>query len=399
MSRHPLTRVDLIVNIRFPGPRANGIQVAAMAEALAATGLNVDVVVPRRFPDRELDAWEHYGVRRTFGVQRIANLDTIDLVPQRFQRLPFLLQSVTFGWRALARAAVERGAGLLVRDHYTLSVLATGLRQRDVLRLATEVHSLPERGPRRQQLFQLTRRLPAVIAISQALRDDLVEGGVDPGAVLVAPDGVHLGRFHGMPEPALARTHLSLPELRTVVYAGQLYRWKGVDTLIEAMALLPDVQLLVVGGDKENLPRVLALAQRCAPGRVHFAGQVPHRTVPFHLSAGDVIALPNSASLEISARYTSPLKMFEAMASHRPIVASDLPSLREQLRHDENAWLVSPDDPAALAAGLERVLGDTARAQRLAAQARRDVEAFDWRRRGELVAGFLRARLHVGSAA
>jgi len=59
VSGRPLTRLDLVVNIRFPGDRAHGIQVAAMAEALADTGLAVDVVVPRRIPWRDIDPWTH----------------------------------------------------------------------------------------------------------------------------------------------------------------------------------------------------------------------------------------------------------------------------------------------------------------------------------------------------
>jgi glycosyltransferase involved in cell wall biosynthesis len=397
MSRHDLTRVDLVVNIRFPGPRAHAIQVAAMAEALAATGLHVDVVVPRRFPSAGVDPWQHHAVRRTFGVQRLANLDAIDLLPVRWQRAPFLLQSISFAWRALARAAVERDAGVFVRDHYTLEVLVTGLRTRDRRRLAAEVHNLPAAGPRRTYVCGLLARLPAVIAISGALRDDLVAGGVDSEAVLLARDGVHLQRYVDLPSAPVARQHLGLPERPTVVYAGQLYPWKGVDTLVRALVGLPEAQLLIVGGEKELLFRMVALARELLPGRCHFTGNVPPVAVPFHLAAGDVIALPNSGREEISARYTSPLKLFEAMASHRPIVASDLPSLREVLEHGHNAELVAADDPGPLAAGLSAVLSDRRRGARLAQQAAEDDLPYDWAVRGRRVANFLRERLEVGA--
>lgn len=399
MSASPPLRLDIVVNIRFPGPRAHGIQVAAMAEALSATGLVVDVVVPRRYPHVEIDPWEHYGVRRTFRVRRIASLDAIDLVSAKWQRIPFLLQSISFGWRALARAAVERDAGLLVRDHYTLRVLVNGLRDRDLLRLASEVHDLPRSDARRRQLVECLDKIPAVVTITHGLRDDLVSAGVASDKILVAPDGVDLAMFDGLPDAGDARAHLNLPrDLRTIVYAGQLFPWKGVDTLVEAVGRLDDVRLLVVGGRPEDLDRVMALATRVAPGRVTFCGQVPRRAVPFHLAAGDVVALPNSGSETISARYTSPLKLFEAMAASRPIVASDLPSLREVLEHDVNAHLVAPDDAQALADGLAAVLDDVDRAERLATAARRDVEAYTWRRRGESVARFLRERLRVGAA-
>jgi len=393
-----LTRLELVVNIRFPGTRAHGIQVAAMAEALASTGLNVDVVVPRRYPYRDQDPWLHYGVTRTFSVQRIASIDTIDMVPARLQRLPFLMQSLTFGLRALARAAVERDAGILLRDHYTLEILVRGLRAADRRRLAVEVHDLPAPGERRRRLAHAVCQVPAVITITEALRDDLISEGVDPQRILVARDGVHLDRFIGLPDRASLREELGLPRHSPLVaYAGQLYRWKGVDVLVEALGALRQAHLVIVGGDDENRPRLQELANHHAPGRVHFIGPVPHVEVPRYLAAADVISLPNSGAEEISQRYTSPLKLFEAMASGRAIVASDLPSLGEVLSDGVNARLVPADDPSALARVLGEVLSNEPAARALADRALHDVQAFSWARRGQSVASFLRDKLAVAS--
>ena len=68
----------------------------------------------------------------------------------------------------------------------------------------------------------------------------------------------------------------------------------------------------------------------CA-SRVTFTGLMPPAEVAARLREADVLVLPNPASA-ISSEFTSPLKLFEYMASGRPIVASDLPSLREVLR-------------------------------------------------------------------
>jgi glycosyltransferase involved in cell wall biosynthesis len=338
-------------------------------------------------------------VRPTFQVDRIASIDTIDMLPPALQRIPFLLQSATFGWRALARTAVGRHAGVLVRDHYTLASLVNGLRNRDLCRLAAEVHNLPTSAPRRRWVVAPMSHLPAVITITDALKEDLVSEGLEPESILVARDGVHLHRHQGLPSPGEARRHLGLPpDIPTVVYAGQLYPWKGVDILVEAVSRLPDVRLLIVGGDSNNLPRVVGLADRLMPGRATFAGPIRHADVPFHLAAGDIIALPNTGTELISSRYTSPLKLFEAMATHRPVLASDIPSLREVLVHGCNAHLVAPDDPEAMAEGIAALLGNPERSARLKDQALRDVEPYDWAHRGQRVASFLRERLAVGGA-
>jgi glycosyltransferase involved in cell wall biosynthesis len=121
-----------------------------------------------------------------------------------------------------------------------------------------------------------------------------------------------------------------------------------------------------------------------APGRVTFAGQVEPPRVAALLRQADVLVLPNTPG-RVSAAYTSPLKLFEYMASGRPIVASDLPALREVLRPDVNAVLVEAGSAEALAAGLSRVIGDAALASRLAAQARDDVRAWTWDKRAERI--------------
>jgi glycosyltransferase involved in cell wall biosynthesis len=95
-----------------------------------------------------------------------------------------------------------------------------------------------------------------------------------------------------------------------------------------------------------------------------------------------VLALPNPSSA-ISTLFTSPLKLFEYMAAGRPIVASDLPAIREVLHHDVDALLVAAGDPAALAAGIERVLADPGLARRLAEAALSAVPAYSWDRRAE----------------
>jgi glycosyltransferase involved in cell wall biosynthesis len=84
------------------------------------------------------------------------------------------------------------------------------------------------------------------------------------------------------------------------------------------------------------------------------------------------------------------LKLFEYMASGRPIVASDLPSIREVLTHERNALLADPGDPAAFVAAVTRLQREPELAGRLAARARIDVADYTWDRRAERLEALLR---------
>jgi glycosyltransferase involved in cell wall biosynthesis len=210
--------------------------------------------------------------------------------------------------------------------------------------------------------------------------------------VAVVPDGVRLppadSPLPGSQAPASNPQHqdADLPARRfTIGYAGHLYPWKGVELIIEAVTAMPDARALIVGGHEQepDLARIkdVAATLDCS-SRVTFTGLVAPTEVLAHLREADVLVLPNPASA-ISRAFTSPLKLFEYMAAGRPIVASDLPSIREVLTHEHNALLIAPGDPQALTAAIRRLKDDAALGARLAAQARADVAQYTWDRRAE----------------
>lgn len=179
-----------------------------------------------------------------------------------------------------------------------------------------------------------------------------------------------------------------------VLYAGQLLPWKGVETLIAAMGAVPPGAVLeVVGGDPagSRVAELAALATAQGVGeRVRFRGLVPHGEVAALYRRADCLVLPNRRTV-IGGFFSSPIKLFEYMASGAPIVASDLPAIREVLRDRENALLVAPESPAALAGGIATVLGDRLLGAALAARAREDVAAYTWDRRTDRLVAFFQA--------
>jgi glycosyltransferase involved in cell wall biosynthesis len=118
--------------------------------------------------------------------------------------------------------------------------------------------------------------------------------------------------------------------------------------------------------------------------RVTFTGWLPPASVAAELARAHALILPNTRT-HISERYTSPLKLFEYLAAGRPIIASDLAALREVLREDDNALLVEPGSPSAMAAALRRVIGDQTLASGLARRAFDEAAYYGWATRAQRI--------------
>jgi glycosyltransferase involved in cell wall biosynthesis len=111
-----------------------------------------------------------------------------------------------------------------------------------------------------------------------------------------------------------------------------------------------------------------------------------------YLAAGDLGVVPNRSTPLISSRYTSPLKAFEAMAVGLPLVASDLPSLREILLDERHAVFVKPDSEAALAEGIAELIGSRELRESMATHGRSRTADISWDARAERLLAWMAAR-------
>ena len=227
-----------------------------------------------------------------------------------------------------------------------------------------------------------------IVAISRGIQEKFLQLGFSQNYILVAPDGVDIEQFSISLTKEECRKELQLPmDKKLVVYTGHLYSWKGVETLADAAKSLDDrFRVIVVGGSADDTTRYAKQYADCS--LVVFLGQQPHRLMPMYLKAADILVLPNSNKEAISNTYTSPLKMFEYMASGRPILASELPSIREILT-EEMAYFVHPNDPEALARGIRDAALHTEESERKASRALREVARYSWASRARSILEFV----------
>ena len=396
-------RLLYLADIRLPLERANGVQTMATCHALAERGHEVTLLVRPDTADEPRDPFAFYGLSHppTFTIRRVRVSGPAALRRARYMAAaaryslgslaPDVIYTRDLGIAAmLARIPPERRPPLVYESHGYAPVVS-GL-------MPMLLSSAPAASTRKQRRLErrekrVWARAEGYVTITATLAQELERrlGPRPAGNVVVVPDGARVD-----PDRSFDWEGPGRPPV--VTYAGHLYPWKGVDVLIEALALLPDVRGRIVGGHpgESDLARVRALAAaRRVADRVELTGLVPQPEVDRFLGAADVLVLPNRATA-VSAHYTSPLKLFEYLAAGRPIIASALPALEEILHADENALLVPPDDPRALADAIRRLTTNRALAVRLARRAFEMAAEFSWPRRAERLEAVL---ARVGAAA
>lgn len=217
--------------------------------------------------------------------------------------------------------------------------------------LGSDVNEFPRRPSLAPQIRAALRASSRVVAVSGALREKVVDLGADPKRVIVQRNCVDGERFQPRDREE-ARRRLGFVEngRRRLCYIGNWVPEKGVDVLLEAMGRLrrSDVELLLVGsGPLEDALRARA-RELGLEEQVRFCGRRPHSEIPDWMAAADALCLP-------SHREGCPNVVLEALASGRPVVASNVGGVPELL-DDRSGVRVPPGDPEALAAGIAEVL-------------------------------------------
>lgn len=364
-------RLYIVFHGRFPSEKAAALYAALHAKSFVPH-MPVVLLVPRRL-GRNISAHEYYRLPASI---KVVYLPTIDLFSTRLRGIAFPVSYAVFSCAAFLYLFFHvRKVDTIDTNEALPALLATGISGRVIY----EVHDFPERFLWFYRLLFLQARY--ILATNKWKKAELKKRfGILGEKIIMERNGVDLEQFASS-DRAEARKALGLsPDARIAVYTGHLYSWKGVDILAQAAKEHADIEVYLVGGTSVDVTRFKK--QYGGVNTLHILGHRPHDEVPMWLAAADVLVLPNTAQEEISAHYTSPMKLFEYMASGRPIVASDIPSIREVLP-DELGFLVPPDDPSAMAHAIARACTDATEASYRAARARARVEQYSWQNRAQ----------------
>ncbi|HKQ81304.1 MAG TPA: glycosyltransferase family 4 protein [Steroidobacteraceae bacterium] len=364
-SRTVIARIRYVSASRVPSQDANAVHVLHMCDAFAQRGLDVTLYAERGAAG---SIREHYGLQTDF---------RICFQTRRRHRLWLL-------WRCLRRRECDAATVWFGRRPLSLSRLAVAGYP-----VALELHHPPRTAKQSVALERLVGapRFIGLVVISEQLRQALLSRlpQLAPERVFVAHDGV--------PAKHLREPRINDRQRVRAVYCGSFHFGKGVETIVEAAARVPDIAVELIGG---TVAQIDALRVG-APANVRFIGHLPYDAAQRRLLEYDIALAPYGAVVrgtktpghESLAAWMSPLKIFEYMAAGLPMVTSDLPVLREILQPGVEAVMTEPGDPNALAAAMRALAADPALRLRIAMAAQARLQGFTWEHRARAVVRFL----------
>ena len=218
----------------------------------------------------------------------------------------------------------------------------------------------------------------AIICPSNVTRDYIASLGLSRKLITVIPNGVSPSDFS--PSPLLSREG----RIPTLLYIGTLADWQGLEVVIKALPKILEqqaVQLRIVGRGRSRQRKVLSkhIRKLGVEGSVFVQPAVPHHEVPALIAESDICVAPLGLNDRNVTQGACPIKVLEYMASSRPLIASNMPIVRELVREDVDGLLFSPNDPEDLARKVLMLLSDAGLSKRLAESAtERALTKFTW---------------------
>lgn len=213
-------------------------------------------------------------------------------------------------------------------------------------------------------------RSDRVITVSARTARYLSGRGCDPSKISLIPNSAHPVLSDSAGEIPQSLANALSRAVKVILYTGTLAAWQGVPTLVGAATCLghrDDFVLLIIASNRRNVSRLRKyVARRGLGDRIIIHDRLPHRAIASLCRQAYVCVSPLSRGPRNELQGCCPIKIVEAMAGGTPVVASDLPVVRELVDDGVNGILTVPDSPRSLAHALERLLDDPSTRMRLA---------------------------------
>ena len=371
-----------ITNTRLPSEKANSYQSMQMCNSFSIIFDKVELWTGKARNTKELsqikNIFEYYNVNETFYIKRFFQFDSLFLASLN-EFIWANLRGLIFSFNVcfhLIKYKNNQEYVVYTRIWHVL-IIFNLFKKIGLLnsRIFYESHKFSK------PLLSTLSKIDGLIVINQFLKKKYNDFGLNQ--ILTAHDGVNLIEY----DDISAYQFIPNKEDFLILYTGSLFSWKGVETLVDSLDFLPKkIKLICVGGSGKYLRDFKSYVNGSSnSNRIKVVGHIPKKEVLRYIENADALILPNSAKDKMSL-YTSPIKLFEYMASKRPIIASNISSIAEILSN-KNSLLFEADNSEDLANKILKAASEDC--QKIVKQSRQDVEAYSWDKRAQIINEFI----------
>ena len=362
-------KIVYLSNSQIPSLKANSIQVMKMCQAISQNGHDVKLFA-RTAKISTDDVYNYYGVNNNFAIE--------------WHTWPIIkgLGGYIYAYKVYQNIiGNDLPDAFYGRDLY--SILAISRLERPMI---FEAHGMPTNVYHRNLVGNLLKKknLIKLVVISESLKEafKLQYPWFDKERVSVIRSGAEC------PSCYIENSGVTQSESQRIGYVGHLYPGKGMELIVPLAKILPDYEFHIIGGTDED---ILHWKQISKSNNIIFHGFVLNKDLYKYYEQFDILIAPyqtvksKGKSFGTVDKWASPMKIFEYMAYKKPIVASDLPMIREILVNRVNGMLCDPEDVNSWADTIKLLTFDSALSQRLSQKANADFKSlYTWQSRAKL---------------
>ncbi len=385
-------KIVYLSDATIPSEMANSVSIINLCNAFNELGAEIHLVKPWRYKNRKInsdDIYKIYGINNKFN---IVNTPYLDLSMIQNFSPDLLLRSVNYLskriWQKhVVNYVVNNFSPDIIHMRNNIPFALYHLRKINKL-VFLEFYDVPTK-------FYLDIYKKAIVgnknlilsAITSNLADKISElFQIERKKIAISPSGVDKSRF--------SKHILNFNKIRkTIMYIGSLHSNRGIDNFILASKHVNEHDFLIVGGTEQDSDKLKVKFNLNNKSNLKFVSHQTHSKISDYYNNADILILPMTSNQSHTRLYSSPNKLFEYMASGKPIIASDLPSINEVVTHNHSALLFKPDDSNDLTKKIYELVNNKKLAEKLSLNSLNLVDNYTWQTKARNMLDLIKARL------
>ena len=372
-----MIKIVYFSDARIPSEMANSVSIINLCNAFTQLGVDINLVKPWRFRNRNInsdDIYKIYGIKNKFNIVNTPYLD-LSIFEKIFPNL--ILRPANYFtkrvWqRYIADFIVNKFSPDVIHMRNNIPFALNHLTKKNKFVLL-EFYDEPSKFYLDIYKRSIVGNKKLILtAITSNLADRISElFQIDRKIIEISPSGVDKSRF--------SKTALNSNKVRkTIMYIGSLHSNRGIDNFILASKNVNEHDFIIIGGTKEDSKKLKAKFNLNNKSNLSFISHQTHSQKSNYYDNADIVILPMTSNQTHTKLYASPNKLFEYMASGKPIIASDLPSINEVVSHNHSALLFKPDDSIDLTEKIYQLVNNKKLSEKLSLNSFDLVDNYTW---------------------